>query len=169
MNKVFEIYLQYVSNKRIQIYFFIFLNIFGLVFIFLPHQIFVNMVDLKLGYNSQDVFQAFDNMGEKGRSLHIYSSLVLDTIIPILYVSLVLGAYVKLFSKEISYIYIIPILAGLFDIGENIQSVIMNHNYTNLSENQVFIASSFTLIKFFFLSLMISILIFGIFKKKIKR
>jgi hypothetical protein len=105
-------------------------------------------------------------MGEEGRVINIYSTLILDTIYPILYVSLILGAYVKLFSKN-GYILFIPILTGIFDLSENIQSVIMNLNYSTLDESQVVIASLTTSLKWLFVALMILILVFGIFKKKL--
>ena len=74
-------------------------------------------------------------------------------------------AYVKLFSKN-SYILFIPILTGLFDLSENIQSVIMNLNYASLDESQVSLASLTTSLKWLFVALMILILVFGIFQKK---
>ena len=158
-------YLNLISSKKSQIVIFILLNICGLIFIILPHNIFANMIDLKLSYGIQDVYDSFNAMGEKGRVINIYSTLILDTVYPILYVSLILGAYVKLFSKN-GYILFIPILTGLFDLSENIQSVIMNLNYSTLDESQVSLASLTTSLKWLFVVLMILILVFGIFKKK---
>jgi len=159
-------YLNLISSKKSQIVIFILLNICGLIFIFLPHNIFANMIDLKLSYGIEDVYDSFNAMGEEGRVINIYSTLILDTIYPILYVSLILGAYVKLFSKN-SYILFIPILTGLFDFLENIQSVIMNLNYSTLDESQVLLASLTTSLKWLFVALMILILVFSIFKKKL--
>ena len=157
-------YLNLISSKKSQIVIFILLNICGLIFIFLPHNIFANMIDLKLCYGIQDVYDSFNAMGEEGRVINIYSTLILDTVYPILYVSLILGAYVKLFSKN-GYILLIPFLTGLFDFSENIQSVIMNLNYSSLDESQVIFASLTTSLKWLFVVLMILILVFGIFKK----
>jgi hypothetical protein len=121
------------------------------------------MIDLKLSYGIKDVYDSFNAMGEEGRVINIYSTLILDTVYPILYVSLILGAYVKLFSKN-GYILFIPILTGLFDLSENIQSVIMNLNYSTLDESQVTLASLTTSLKWLFVVLMILILVFGILK-----
>ena len=158
-------YLNLISSKKFQIIIFILLNICGLIFILLPHNIFTNMIDLKLSYGTQDVYNSFNAMSEEGRLINIYSTLILDTVYPILYVSLILGAYVKLFSKN-GYILFIPIVTGLFDLSENIQSVIMNLNYSTLDESQVSLASLTTSLKWLFVVLMILILVFGIFKKK---
>ena len=159
-------YLNFISSTKSQIVIFMLLNICGLIFIFLPHNIFANMIDLKLSYGIQDVYDSFNAMGEEGRVINIYSTLILDTVYPILYVSLILGAYVKLFSKN-GYILFIPILTGLFDFSENIQSVIMNLNYSTLDDSQVSLASLTTSLKWMFVVLMILILVFGIFKKKL--
>ena len=158
-------YLKLISSKKSQIIIFILLNICGLIFIFLPHNIFANMIDLNLSYGIQDVYDAFNAMGEEGRVINIYSTLILDTVYPILYVSLILGAYVQLFSKN-GYILLIPILTGLFDLSENIQLVIMNLSYSRIDESQVTLASLTTSLKWLFVALMILILVFGIFKKK---
>ena len=158
-------YLNLISSNKSQIVIFILLNICGLIFIFLPHNIFANMIDLNLSYGIQDVYDAFNAMGEEGRVINIYSTLILDTVYPILYVSLILGAYVQLFSKN-GYILLIPILTGLFDLSENIQLVIMNLSYSRIDESQVTLASLTTSLKWLFVALMILILVFGIFKKK---
>ena len=158
-------YLNLISSKKSQIVIFILLNICGLIFIFLPHNIFANMIDLKLSYGIQDVYDSYNAMGEEGRVINIYSTLILDMVYPILYVSLILGAYVKLFSKN-RYILFIPILTGIFDLSENIQSVIMNLNYLTLDESQVSLASLTTSLKWLLVVLMILILVFHIFKKK---
>ena len=158
-------YLKLISSKKSQIVIFILLNICGLIFIFLPHNIFANMIDLNLSYGIQDVYDAFNAMGEEGRVINIYSTLILDTVYPILYVSLILGAYVRLFSKN-GYILLIPVLTGLFDLSENIQLVIMNLSYSRIDESQVTLASLTTSLKWLFVALMILILVFGIFQKK---
>ena len=161
-------YLNLISSKKSQIIIFILLNICGFIFIFLPHNIFSNMIDLKLSYSIQDVYDSFNAMGAEGRLLNIYSTLILDTVYPVLYVSLMIGAYVKLFSKD-SYLLFVPIMTGVFDLLENIQSVIMNLNYSKLDEFQVAIASLTTSLKWVLVILMISILVLGISKKKLSR
>ena len=147
-------YLKLISSKKSQIIIFILLNICGLIFIFLPHNIFANMIDLNLSYGIQDVYDAFNAMGEEGRVINIYSTLILDTVYPILYVSLILGAYVRLFSKN-GYILLIPVLTGLFDLSENIQLVIMNLSYSTIDESQVALASLTTSLKWLFVAVMI--------------
>ena len=157
-------YLNYVSQKKSQIIIFILFNLCGLAFILLPYGIVWNMLDLNLSYTSADVFKSFYLMGESGRYINLYSTLILDTIYPILYTSLILGAYVKLF-KDNNLILFIPIIAFLLDIIENINITYMNISYLDLNETQVMLASMVTSIKWFTIIIMIAILIFGYLKK----
>ena len=123
-------YLNYVSKRKSQVILFILFNICGLAFILLPYGIVWNMLDLNFSYTSADVFKSFYQMGEKGRYINLYSTLILDTIYPILYTSLILGAYVKLYKDNKSILWI-PVIAFVFDIFENINIVYMNLNYLN--------------------------------------
>ena len=157
-------YLNYVSQKKSQIIIFILFNLCGLAFILLPYGIVWNMLDLNFSYTSADVFKSFYQMGEKGRYINLYSTLILDTIYPILYTSLILGAYVKLFENN-NLILFIPVTVFLFDIIENINIVYMNVSYLDLNETQVMFASMTTSIKWFAVIIMISLIIVGFLKK----
>ena len=154
-------YLNLVSKKKSQIIIFILFNLCGLAFILLPYGIVWNMLDLNFSYTSADVFKSFYQMGEKGRYINLYSTLIIDTIYPILYTSLILGAYVKLY-KDNKLILWIPIIAFVLDIFENINIVYMNLNYLNLDETQVMIASTITSFKWITIFGVICLIIYGI-------
>ena len=157
-------YLNYVSQKKSQIIIFILFNLCGLAFILLPYGIVWNMLDLNFSYTSADVFKSFYQMGEKGRYINLYSTLILDTIYPILYTSLILGAYVKLFKNN-NLILFIPVTVFLFDIIENINIAYMNVSYLDLNETQVMFASMATTIKWLAVITMVLSLVFGYLKK----
>ncbi|MDA9864713.1 hypothetical protein N9C52_00505 [Pelagibacterales bacterium] len=158
-------YLNYVSQKKSQIIIFILFNLCGLAFILLPYGIVWNMLDLNLSYTSADVFKSFYQMGENGRYINLYSTLILDMIYPILYASLILGAYVKLFKNN-NLILFIPTTAFLLDVTENINIAYMNINYLDLNETQVMLGSMVTSIKWLTITTMILVLVFGYLKKK---
>ena len=122
------------------------------------------MLDLNLSYTSADVFKSFYQMGESGRYINLYSTLILDTIYPILYTSLILGAYVKLFKNN-NLIICIPVTVFLFDIIENINIAYMNISYLDLNGTQVMLASMVTSIKWFTIITMIAMLILGYLRK----
>ena len=157
-------YLNYVSKRKSQVILFILFNICGLAFILLPYGIVWNMLDLNFSYTSADVFKSFYQMGEKGRYINLYSTLILDTIYPILYTSLILGAYVKLFKNN-NLILFIPVTVFLLDIIENINIAFMNVSYLDLNETQVMFASMATSIKWLAIITMVLSLVFGYLKK----
>ena len=157
-------YLNFVSKKRSQIILFILFNFCGLIFILLPYGIIWNMLDLHFNYTSADVFKSFYQMGEKGRYINLYSTLIIDTIYPILYTSLMLGAYVTLFKNNKKILFL-PITVFILDIFENINIVYMNITFLNLNETQVMIASTITSFKWITVIGMLTLLIFGLIKK----
>ena len=160
-------YLHLVSSTKSQITIFILLNICGLIFFLLPHNIFSNMLDLELFYSKEKVVENFSTMGPDGRSIYVLSSLLLDTVYPILYLSLFLGAYFKLFSSS-KVILLVPITAFSFDILENLQITRLNLNFPNISETHVYLSSMTTSLKWAAIAITVSVLIYGIIKRRKK-
>ncbi len=160
-------YLNFVSSTKSQITIFVFLNICGLIFIFLPHNIFSNMLDLELFYGKEDVVKNLDAIGPDGQNIYILSSLILDTLYPILYSSLFIGAYVKLY-KSSQLIVFLPLTAFSFDILENLQIIRLILNFPNINETHVYFSSMTTSFKWIAIVITISVLIYGIIKKRIK-
>ena len=129
------------SNKSI-FFLLILLFICSVCFQILPNEIYPNMLDLLFGFNALDVQKTFETLGETGRIQYVYSSLILDTVFPVLYVLLFISILLKLNERRI-FILCIPILAGFFDLGENISiSLMMSSNsFSEIPELQIFISS----------------------------
>ena len=160
-------YLHLVSSTKSQITIFILLNICGLIFFLLPHNIFSNMLDLELFYSKENVIENFSTMGPDGRSIYVLSSLLLDTMYPILYLSLFLGAYFKLFRSS-KAILLVPIIAFSFDILENLQITRLNLNFPNITETHVYLSSMTTSLKWIVIAITVSVLMYGIIKRRKK-
>ena len=160
-------YLHLVSSTKSQITIFILLNICGLIFFLLPHNIFSNMLDLELYYSKENVVKSFSTMGPDGRSIYVLSSLLLDTVYPILYLSLFLGAYFKLFRSS-KAILLVPIAAFSFDILENLQITRLNLNFPNINETHVNLCSMTTSLKWIAIAITVSVLMYGIIKRRKK-
>ena len=158
-------YLNFISKKKSQITIFILLNICGLIFFLLPHNIFWNMLDLRFSYTEEIVKQSFISIGEEGRQLYFFSALIIDTIYPLLYMSLFIGAFYKMFKAN-TFLLILPLSAGFFDILENIQVSLLLLNFPNLLSQNIFYSSTSTSIKWIMIGISISILIYGLVKKK---
>ena len=157
-------YLNFISKKKSQITIFILLNICGLIFFLLPHDIFANMLDLRFSYNEEIVKQSFVLIGEDGRQLYFFSALIIDTVYPLLYVSLFIGAYFKLFKKY-AFLFTFPLMAGLFDISENIHVSLLLSNFPTLSSQNIFYSSTSTSIKWIAVGISLTVLMYGIIKK----
>ena len=134
-------------NKIIPSNFFIFtitilLIVIGIIFQNLPNNIYPNMLDLLFGFNGSEVRNTFNALGRTGREQYIYSSLILDTAFPILYVLLFISIFIKLNEGRV-LVLCLPIFAGIFDLGENIFiSLMMSSNlFSEIPESQIFIAS----------------------------
>ena len=160
-------YLHLVSSTKSQITIFILLNICGFIFFLLPHNIFSNMLDLELFYNKENVVENFSIMGPDGRSIYVLSSLLIDTVYPILYLSLFLGAYFKLFRSS-KVILFVPVTAFSFDILENLQITRLNLNFPNINEAHVYLSSMTTSLKWIAIAITVLVLIFGIIKRRKK-
>ncbi len=129
------------SNKSI-FFLLILLFICSVCFQNLPNEIYPNMLDLLFGFNTLDVKNTFETLGETGRIQYVYSSLILDTVFPVLYVLLFISILLKLNERRI-FILCIPILAGIFDLGENISISLMmsSSSFSEIPESQIFISS----------------------------
>ncbi len=129
------------SNKSIFLL-LILLFICSVCFQNLPNEIYPNMLDLLFGFNALDVKNTFETLGETGRIQYVYSSLILDTVFPVLYVLLFISILLKLNEQRI-FVLCIPMLAGIFDIGENIFISLMmtSNSFSEIPESQIFISS----------------------------
>ena len=125
------------------------------------------MLDLELFYGKEDVVKNLDAIDPDGQNIYILSSLILDTLYPILYTSLFIGAYVKLY-KSSQLILFLPLTAFSFDILENLQITRLILNFPNINETHVYFSSMTTSLKWIAIVITISVLIYGIIKKRIK-
>ena len=132
----------------------------------LPYAVGQNLLDLKFGFQRDDVELTFSILGVEGKRLSIFVSLILDTIFPIVYVSFHLGIYHYSNYKN-NLIYSVPLLTGSFDLMENIQcAMIMSiPSIDSVTDQQIILASGTNQIKWVLVFLMITIAIFPILKK----
>ena len=161
-------YLHLVSSTKSQITIFILLNICGLIFFLLPHNIFSNMLDLELFFTVKKMLLKIS--AQWVLMVEVFTSYLhffLDTVYPILYLSLFLGAYFKLFRSS-KAILLVPITAFSFDILENLQITRLNLNFPNINETHVYLSSMTTSLKWIAIAITVSVLIYGIIKRRKK-
>lgn len=106
------------------------------------------MLDVKAGYTYQEVVAAMESYGEQGRLVYVWSSVILDTLLPVAYVSLLTGLVYRFRPTERLWkLAYLPLAAGVLDLCENVLIVLMLTRYPNVSIEQVASASFFTVSK----------------------
>jgi hypothetical protein len=125
------------------------------------------------GYDLNYVSQLFNVLGEDGIQSYLTNQLPVDMLYPGLFglsYCLLLGYFLKKIDKlktPLSYLCLLPILAGLADYGENFGIINLLHSYPDLTETAVKTTSTFSLIKSistsaFFMVLLILLILLGI-------
>ena len=106
------------------------------------------LLDVKSGYTHAEAMAAMEGYGASGRSVYILASLTLDTLFPLVYVTLFAGLIHRFrWNDRTAFLAWIPVVAGIIDLGENVQIVAMLTNYPDVGPVQVAFASTFTMVK----------------------
>ena len=111
------------------------------------------LLDVKPGYSYQEATTALEGYGAEGRRVYAWSSATLDTLLPIAYASLLAGLVYRFRPAERLWtLAYLPIAAGVLDLCENVQIILLLVGYPDVSAPQVASASLFTLSKGYALS-----------------
>ena len=112
------------------------------------------MLDVKTGYTYAEAVAAMESYGERGRQVYAWSSATLDVLLPVVYVSFLAGFIYRFRPTERLWtLACLPLAAGVLDLCENVQVVLMLTRYPDVSAGQVTVASWFTLSKGYAVSL----------------
>ena len=116
------------------------------------------MLDVKSGYTYREAVVVLEAYGEQGRWVYAWSSATLDTLLPIVYASLLAGLVYRFRPTERLWtLACLPIGAGVLDLCENIQIILLLVLYPEVSAPQVASASLFTLSKGYALSICVAL------------
>lgn len=113
-------------------------------------------LDPNLFYTSEDAYELFGKLEQRGRKLYAWTAITVDMVFPIIYsffLSL-LTIYIYqrcLIKKSPHFLPILPFIAMLFDYGENVLIAFMLFNYPQEHTALASIASLFTKLKLGFL------------------
>ncbi len=130
------------------------------------------------GYDLNYVSELFNSLGEIGRGTYLTNQIPVDMIYPLLFgltYCLLLAYFLKKLNKlnvPVTYLCLLPIIAGIADYLENFGIIAMLKSYPELTEIAVKTTSSFSVIKsistsIFFIALIVILIILGI--KFVKR
>lgn len=105
-------------------------------------------LDTKPGYAFEEAMASMEEYGADGRTIYAWASMVLDTLFPLAYVTLFAGLIYRFRATEGTWwLAYIPVVAGLFDLLENVQITAMLVRYPDIGAAQVAWASAFTTVK----------------------
>ncbi len=108
------------------------------------------MLDLKPSYSYEEAMAALEQYGEDGRTLYAWASPTLDTLFPLVYVTLFAGLIYRFrLTEGLWLLAYLPVISGIFDLLENIQITAMLISFPDIGESQVAWASTATSIKTF--------------------
>ena len=106
------------------------------------------MLDMKPGYSYDEAMAAMEEYGPDGRTTYAWGSMVLDTLFPLVYVTFFAGLIYRFRLTEGTWwLAFVPVVAGVWDLGENVQITAMLVGYPDIGPGQVASASAFTAVK----------------------
>ena len=106
------------------------------------------MLDMKPGYSYDEAMASMEAYGPDGRTAYAWGSMLLDTLFPLVYVTLFAGLIHRFrLSEGTWWLAFVPVAAGILDLLENVQITAMLVGYPDLSPSQVASASAATTAK----------------------
>jgi hypothetical protein len=160
-----------ISGKKVLLLFILANIVYAIMLIITIPEIMHYSAGMKIldmmptGYDAHYVNTFFNTLGIQGRHAYLFHQLPLDLIYPALFgiSSCLLLAYflnkLEKLDSPLFYLCLIPLFSGFFDYGENIGIISMLRNYPNISEFQVQITSTFSILKSILTSIYFIILI----------
>ena len=105
-------------------------------------------LDTKPGYSHEEAMASMEEYGADGRTTYAWASMVLDSLFPLAYVTFFAGLIYRFRATEGTWwLAVVPVVAGLCDILENVQITAMLVRYPDVGALQVAWASAFTSVK----------------------
>ena len=106
------------------------------------------LLDEKTSYTYDEAIRALAAYGAGGRTVYLWTSLLLDTLFPIVYATFFAGLIYRFRVTEGTWwLAYVPAFGGAWDLMENVQISLMLVAYPNVTETQVAWASGFTQVK----------------------
>ncbi len=125
----------------------------------------LKILDVRLWYSSEDVFELFRSFGNQGRSIYLYQVAVIDMIYPLVYgfflfliIRLLSNRY--LFFKQHSVFVYFPLFAASADILENLNTVLMLYLFPKVIDILCVMGSIFSLSKWLLVVFSILMIVF---------
>lgn len=125
----------------------------------------LEILDVRLWYSAEDVFELFQSLGNQGRAIYLYQVAVIDMIYPLVY-GFLLFLIIRLLSKRYLFfkqhnvsVYF-PLFAASVDVLENLNTVLMLYLFPKVIDILCVMGSIFSLSKWLLVVFSILIIMF---------
>lgn len=126
------------------------------------------LLDMRSGYTPDEAYAYLEVLGAGGRQLYATLHIAADLVFPMIYSLFFAFAVAWLLrqlaapNRPIQRLILLPFVAGLADLAENVSILIMNWAYPARLDGLARLANLFTLIKFGLMSLGIAFIVIGL-------
>lgn len=124
----------------------------------------IQLLDTMLNYSLEEVYEQIKAYGENGRTICVFSTLILDSLFPLLY-----GAFMSLILvfllRETKYrvLILMPLLVVFIDYIENTHIAFLLINFPERLPNVVYWSNLMTLSKWTLVGMVLMTISFGFF------
>lgn len=129
----------------------------------------IQLLDVLFNYSEEDAYLQLGAYGERGRSLCLFNTLVIDSLFPFVYGTfgmLLLGALLGHTSYRV--LVLLPLLVIIVDYIENTHTALLLINYPEVKPWVAYFGSIMTSIKWTLIGLILMAISFGFFLKNQK-
>ena len=125
----------------------------------------IKILDVRFGYNIDQVTELFKEMGENGRAAYFIILSKTDMIYPIIYGSFLILLIAFLLDKiyphsnKILLFLIFPIVGMVFDYLENFNTLYLLNKFPNITTEEVTFGSLMTQLKWVFILFSIALIV----------
>ena len=129
----------------------------------------IQMLDMTFDYSPEEAYEQVNAYGEQGRSVYLFTSLVLDTLFPLLYGAFMSLVLVFLLQKtKYRMLILMPLLLVLIDYLENTHLAFLIINFPEKFPNIAYWANLISLSKWTLIGLVFMTISFGFFLRNRK-
>lgn len=124
----------------------------------------IQLLDTMLNYSVEEVYEQIGAYGESGRMICVFSTLILDSLFPLLYGAF-MGLVLVFLLQETKYrmLILLPLLVILVDYVENTHIAFLLINFPEQLPNVVYWGNLVTLTKWALIGITLMTISFGFF------
>lgn len=129
----------------------------------------IKLLDVMFNYDQEQAYRHLEAYGDNGRTVCLFTTLVVDTLFPLIYGAFLALLLARLFREtRYRFFILLPILVMLVDYIENTHTALLLINFPDQMPLVVYTGSFFTSAKWILLGIILMSISFGFFLKNRK-